>query len=77
MEVTAEYLLRLLQPPKPPGCAKPRRPVVVAEDGACLAYSLATLLWPILGFYFLPTTLLWYSAVQHWLGGQWSFWPIV
>lgn len=35
------------------------------------------LLWPILGFIFLPTTLLWYSAVQHWWGGQWSLWPIV
>ena len=36
-----------------------------------------TLLWPILGFFFLPTTLLWYSAVQHWFGGEWSLWPIV
>ena len=37
----------------------------------------ATLLWPILGFIFLPTTLLWYTAVQHWFGGQWTLWPIV
>ena len=36
-----------------------------------------TVLWPILGFIFLPTTLLWYSAVQHWFGGVWSLWPIV
>ncbi|WNG35852.1 hypothetical protein F0U60_20740 [Archangium minus] len=36
-----------------------------------------TLLWPILGFLFLPTTLLWYSAVQHWFDGQWTLWPIV
>ena len=36
-----------------------------------------TLLWPILGFIFLPTTLLWYSAVQHWFGGQWTLWPVV
>ena len=36
-----------------------------------------TVLWPILGFVFLPTTLLWYSAVQHWFGGQWTVWPIV
>lgn len=36
-----------------------------------------TLLWPILGFIFLPTTLLWYSAVQHWFNGQWTLWPIV
>lgn len=34
-------------------------------------------LWPILGFIFLPTTLLWYVAVQHWFGGVWTFWPIV
>ncbi len=36
-----------------------------------------TVLWPILGFIFLPTTLLWYSAVQHWFGGEWTLWPIV
>ena len=36
-----------------------------------------TALWPILGFIFLPTTLLWYTAVQHWWAGVWSFWPIV
>ena len=37
----------------------------------------ASLLWPVLGLIFLPTTLLWYSAVQHWFGGQWTLWPIV
>jgi len=36
-----------------------------------------SLLWPILGFIFLPTTLLWYTAVQHWFAGQWTLWPIV
>jgi len=36
-----------------------------------------TLLWPILGFIFLPTTFLWYSAVQRFFGGQWTLWPIV
>jgi hypothetical protein len=35
-----------------------------------------TPLWPILGALFLPTTLLWYSAVQHWFGGQWTLWPV-
>jgi hypothetical protein len=34
-------------------------------------------LWPIVGFLLLPTTLLWYSAVQHWFGGLWTLWPIV
>jgi len=36
-----------------------------------------SLLWPVLGFLFLPTTLLWYSAVQHWFGGEWDAVPIV
>jgi hypothetical protein len=36
-----------------------------------------TLLWPILGFIFLPTTLLWYSVVVNWFGGLWTFWPVV
>ena len=35
-----------------------------------------TLLWPILGFIFLPTTLLWFTAVHHWFGAEWSVWPI-
>ncbi len=34
-------------------------------------------LWLILGLIFLPTTLLWYSAVQHWWGGVWGLWQIV
>jgi hypothetical protein len=33
--------------------------------------------WPVVGFIFLPTTLLWYTAVHHWFGGQWVLWPIV
>lgn len=37
----------------------------------------ATPLWPVLGFIFLPTTLLWYTAVQHWFGGVWTLWPII
>jgi hypothetical protein len=36
-----------------------------------------TALWPVIGFFFLPTTLLWYTAVQHWFGGEWTMWPIV
>jgi hypothetical protein len=36
-----------------------------------------SLLWPVLGLIFLPTTLLWYTAVHHWFGGQWSLWPIL
>ena len=31
-----------------------------------------SVLWPLLGFIFLPTTLLWY-----WFAGQWTLWPVV
>lgn len=37
----------------------------------------SNLLWPILGFLFLPTTFLWYSAVIVWYHGQWTLWPVV
>jgi hypothetical protein len=37
----------------------------------------SSLLWLVAGFIFLPTTLLWYSAVQRWFGGQWTLWPVV
>lgn len=37
----------------------------------------SSLLWPLVGFVFFPTTLLWYSAVQRWFGGQWTLWPVV
>jgi hypothetical protein len=36
-----------------------------------------TPLWPLLGFIFLPTTLIWYSIVQNWFGGAWTLWPVV
>jgi hypothetical protein len=36
-----------------------------------------TMLWPVLGFIFLPTTLFWYTAVYHWFGGEWSIIPVV
>jgi hypothetical protein len=36
-----------------------------------------SVMWPILGFVFLPTTTLWYTAVYHWWHGQWSLWPVV
>lgn len=35
-----------------------------------------TALWPVLGFFFLPTSLLWYTAVQQWFAGQWTLWPV-
>lgn len=36
-----------------------------------------THLWPLLAFLLMPTTLLWYSAVQHWFGGEWSLVPLI
>ena len=36
-----------------------------------------TWLMPALGFIFLPTSLLWYSAVHNWFGGEWGPVPIV
>jgi hypothetical protein len=31
-----------------------------------------TLLFPLLGFIFMPVTLLWYTAVHNWFNGQWD-----
>jgi hypothetical protein len=36
-----------------------------------------TPLWPLVGFIFLPTTLLWYTAVLHWFGGAWTLGPVI
>jgi hypothetical protein len=37
----------------------------------------SSLLWLLAGFIFLPTTVLWYTAVQHWFGGHWTLGPVV
>jgi hypothetical protein len=37
----------------------------------------SSILWPILGFIFLPLTTLWYSVVHHWFGGEWGIIPIL
>ena len=34
------------------------------------------LLIPILGFIFLPYTMLWYAVVINWFGGAWGFWQV-
>ena len=36
-----------------------------------------SLLWPILGFIFMPVTMLWYSFVINNRGGEWTTWNIV
>ncbi len=41
-----------------------------------LEAAFDTLLWPILGFIFAPTVLLWYSVVVNVYGGVWSPVPI-
>ena len=32
----------------------------------------SSMLWPVLGFFFMPLTTLWYSVVVKHYGGQWS-----
>ena len=36
-----------------------------------------SMLWPVVGFIFAPTTLLWYSAVENWFGGEWGTLQII
>ncbi|MDP4173054.1 MAG: hypothetical protein Q8933_03720 [Bacteroidota bacterium] len=36
-----------------------------------------TLLWPILGFIFLPATLLWYSIVYNYFDNSWTLIPVI
>jgi len=36
-----------------------------------------TILWPILGFFFAPTTLLWYAVVENVFAGNWGVFQIV
>lgn len=42
-----------------------------------LQTAFDTLLWPILGFIFAPTVLLWYSVVVNIYDGVWSAVPII
>jgi len=37
----------------------------------------SSILWPVLGFFFLPVTTLWYSVVINKYGGQWSTFNII
>jgi hypothetical protein len=45
--------------------------------GAFHAPFASPLVPMVLGFVFLPTTLLWYVAVQHWFGGHWTAGPVI
>jgi len=58
--------------------AAPRLAVILVwlfSDVFSQAFDSA--LWPILGFIFLPTTLLCYTAVQVWWGGDWNFYAVL
>jgi hypothetical protein len=33
--------------------------------------------WPILGFLFMPRTMLWYSVAANWNHGQWGVWQYI
>jgi hypothetical protein len=33
--------------------------------------------WPLLGFIFMPYTMLWYSVVMNWYDGTWGTFQIV
>ncbi|MGE5498274.1 MAG: hypothetical protein ACM3Q2_09400, partial [Syntrophothermus sp.] len=37
----------------------------------------STTLWPILGFLFLPATLLWYTVVFHYFDNNWGLIPVI
>jgi len=37
----------------------------------------SSLLWPVLGFVFLPVTMLWYSVVINNFGGAWNITNII
>ena len=37
----------------------------------------SSLLWPVLGFIFLPVTMLWYSVVINNFGGVWNITNII
>lgn len=66
-------------------------PILIALIGLALPRLAIFLIWlfshwfssvfngwliPLLGFIFLPYTLLWYAAVTNWFGGSWGFWQI-
>lgn len=36
-----------------------------------------SVLWPVLGFIFMPATLLWYTVVYNWFDNNWTLVPII
>jgi len=39
--------------------------------------AFSGILMPLLGFLFLPVSLLWYGLVQYFFGGEWSMVPLI
>jgi hypothetical protein len=54
------------------GLMIPRLLAVVLLIAGWFAPVFTTILWPILGIVFMPTTLIWYGFVHHYLGGDWG-----
>jgi len=36
-----------------------------------------SILWPLAGFFFAPTTLLWYTVVENVFAGTWGIFQVV
>lgn len=36
-----------------------------------------SIMWPLIGFFFAPTTLLWYSVIENVYAGTWGTFQIV
>jgi hypothetical protein len=54
------------------GISMPRLMIVILALFTTWFNAVGSLIWVILGFIFLPYTLLWYSVVIHWYHGTWG-----
>lgn len=54
------------------GVSAPRLTIVILGLFTKWFNAVGSLIWIILGFIFLPYTLLWYSVVTNWYHGVWG-----
>lgn len=54
------------------GMLIPRILALLLLVGGWFGGLFSSMVWPILGVIFLPTTLMWYGIVYHWFNGQWG-----
>lgn len=54
------------------GVSAPRLTIVILGLFSRWFNTVGSFIWVILGFIFLPYTLLWYSVVTNWYGGDWG-----